>query len=1035
VSATVTGGGGGNGGQLYGGGGGGGAGIDMLTGSGLTVNAAVTGGAGGNGDTQFLGGGGGGGGGVILEDGGITAINAAVTGGRGGAGSTSVLGGSGGSGLVARASADVTISATGAITGGDGVGAGSGGAGLSLLSGGTVINAGRIAGGAGGGYTRGVTSGNSGGSGAGGASGFNQSQLTASGDGGTGIIGAGLTVINSGSIAGGNGFSGQANAITFTGGANRLELLAGSTITGNVVASGANNVLALGGASAGSFDASQIGALAQYQGFNAFEKTGASTWTLTGTTTEVTPWTLKQGTLSISSDANLGDTSGGLTFDGGTLQITGGFSLANTRAITLNAGGGTFDMGGDGSAFSQSFGGSGPVTFTNGVAVLLAANTYSGATTVTSTGILGVNAAGALSPNSDFTVDGLIVLNGFNSMIQSLSGSGIVANSSAPAPAATLTIAPTSGVTTFSGILSDGVGDELSLVKTGAGTQVLTGINNYTGATTVNGGTLSVNGSIASSSLTTVNPGGTLGGTGTVGDTLINGGTLAPGNSIGALTVAGNLVLTAASTYMVEVSPAGSDFTRVTGSATLGGATVAAQFAPGSYVEKRYTILTADGGVSGTFSRPINTNLPANFHNSLSYDANNAYLDLALNFLPGPDYGSGLNRNQQNVADALVGYFDRNGGIPAIYGALSPNGLSQASGEVATGAQQTTFDAMSQFMGLLTDPFMNQSCGARDVAGVTCSTRQGAQALSYAPTPKKQRTNAYAKLDSALIFDPHAFAQSWRVWGSGFGGSQATNGNAITGSNDTRSAIYGVAVGADYLFSPDTLAGFALAGGGTTFSVNGMGSGRSDLFQAGVYLRHTEGPAYVSAALAYGWQNITTDRAALGEALRANFNANAFAGRLEGGYRFAAGDNIGLTPYAAAQVTRLHLPGYSEQTAGGAHAFGLDYAGRTATDTRSELGLRTDKSFAVENGILTLRGRLAWAHDFNPDRATAATFQALPGASFVVNGAARASDSALVGASAETVWGNGWSVGATFDGEFSNVTVGYAGKGSIRYRW
>jgi hypothetical protein len=46
-----------------------------------------------------------------------------------------------------------------------------------------------------------------------------------------------------------------------------------------------------------------------------------------------------------------------------------------------------------------------------------------------------------------------------------------------------------------------------------------------------------VNGSIASSSLLTVNAGGTLGGNGIVGDTVINGGALAPGNSIGLLTV------------------------------------------------------------------------------------------------------------------------------------------------------------------------------------------------------------------------------------------------------------------------------------------------------------------------------------------------------------------------------------------------------------------------------------------------------------------------------------------------------------------
>ena len=45
--------------------------------------------------------------------------------------------------------------------------------------------------------------------------------------------------------------------------------------------------------------------------------------------------------------------------------------------------------------------------------------------------------------------------------------------------------------------------------------------------------------------------------------------------------------------------------------------------------------------------------------------------------------------------------------------------------------------------------------------------------------------------------------------------------------------------------------------------------------------------------------------------------------------------------------------------------------------------------------MLTLRGRFAWAHDFNTDRNVSGVFQTLPGASFVVNGAAQARDSAL----------------------------------------
>jgi hypothetical protein len=54
---------------------------------------------------------------------------------------------------------------------------------------------------------------------------------------------------------------------------------------------------------------------------------------------------------------------------------------------------------------------------------------------------------------------------------------------------------------------------------------------------------------------------------------------------------------------------------------------------------------------------------------------------------------------------------------------------------------------------------------------------------------------------------------------------------------------------------------------------------------------------------------------------------------------------------------------------------------------------------------------------------------------FVVNGAAQASDSALVTASAEKKWLNGWSAAATFEGEFSQVTTSYAGKGVVRYAW
>jgi autotransporter-associated beta strand protein len=556
----------------------------------------------------------------------------------------------------------------------------------------------------------------------------------------------------------------------------------------------------------------------------------------------------------------------------------------------------------------------------------------------------------------------------------------------------------------------------------------LTGTSTYAGPVNVNGGTLVVNGDIKSSSGVTVNAGGTLGGNGIVGDTTINaGGTLAPGSSIGLLTVHGSLVFAAMSSYMVEVSPDNADRTNVTGTANLGGATVNAHFAAGSYVARQYTILNATGGLGdSTFNAIANTDLPANFHTTLSYDDNNAYLNLFLNFA----VPSGLTGNQQNVGNALTNFFNTTGGIPLAFGALSPQGLTQVSGEAATGTQQTTFDAMTQFMGVLTDPFV-----ARRGEGGSATGYADEQALSYAQKPKPN--DALAAIYTKAPPRAPSFAQRWSVWAAGYGGSQTTDGNAGVGSNTATSRIFGTAVGADYRFSPDTLAGFALAGGGTNFSVANGGSGRSDLFQAGAFLRHTVGPAYISAALAYGWQDVTTDRTvtvAGADQLRAKFNANAFSGRVEGGYRFVT-PVLGITPYAAGQFTTFDLPAYAEQALSGANTFALNYASKSVTASRSELGVRTDRSWAMTDAILTLHGRVAWAHDFNPDRNIAATFQTLPGASFVVDGAAQAHDAALTTASAEIKWLNGFSLAATFEGEFSDVTESYAGKGVVHYAW
>jgi uncharacterized protein with beta-barrel porin domain len=428
----------------------------------------------------------------------------------------------------------------------------------------------------------------------------------------------------------------------------------------------------------------------------------------------------------------------------------------------------------------------------------------------------------------------------------------------------------------------------------------------------------------------------------------------------------------------------------------------------------------------------------SNIQSTLTYDTNNAFLNISLSFTPPP--GVTLSVNQQNVANALTGFFNRTGSIPVAFAALGAAGLTTASGELGTGIIQSSIMADNLFLNLLLDPSVAGRAGGFATGGGASqfAADDDAQAFAAKRRASPSERDAYAmatKAPSLLVAQP---VNRWSIWGAAYGGSATTEGNTLVGSHDTTSRVYGVVAGADYKVSPNTLLGFALAGGGTSYTLSdGLGRGSSDLFQAGAFGRHNFGPAYVSAALAYGWHDVTTNRtvALAGvDQLQARFQAETFSARFEGGYRFAT-PVVGITPYAAAQVISFHLPNYAEQSLVGGGLFALNYASQTTTATRTELGLRSDKSIAMQDAVLTLRGRAAWAHDYNPDRAVTAVFQTLPGASFVVNGARGDPDAALVSAGAEMKWLNGFSLMATFEGEFSGNTTSYAGKGVARYTW
>jgi uncharacterized protein with beta-barrel porin domain len=653
----------------------------------------------------------------------------------------------------------------------------------------------------------------------------------------TGIVTDGPTqVVNRGSIIGTGG-----TAILFSGGDDTLNLEAGYSITGNVIGNGGNDALVLSGSQNASFNVSDIGPAAQFQGFSQFSKDGSSTFTLTGSGNQ--DWTILAGGL-------IGDAT----------SIQG--NVANSGALTFNQ-------------------------------------------------------------TSDGTYNGVI-----------------------------------SGTGTFT--------------KTGGGTLTISQMQTYTGATAIDAGTLLVDGSLASSSGVTVASGATLGGSGTVASTTIsNGGMLSPGapNSIGTLNVSGNLVLASAATYLVQVNAGGgSDKTAVSGAATLGG-TLQVTAAAGNYsFNQSYVILTA-GNISGTFSDAELNGFSSSFRPMLEYSGTDMTLVLAPNaispFLPGS-----ANANQRNVAAVIdkvllagegtpfLPLFDMTNNPPQLL-----NTLSQLSGETAVGVQDAAYAMMGAFLKLMLSPTASGRDPAATGPGLAFASEPTdgvpATALGYAARAEMPVKAAAMPLKASPM---QQIDKRWGVWGAGFGGAQRVDGDTGVGSNATDTRFAGGAAGLGYYVAPGTVVGVAVAGGGTSWSLaNAMGSGRSDVFQAGAYGSTRFGPAYLSAAFGYGWHQASTDRmVALGGAnrLEADFHPQVLAGRVEAGYRLGLA-SFGVTPYAAGQVQSIRVPGYSEWATTGSSAFALSYAAETVTDTRSELGAWIDRRMPVNGGSLAVRARAA----------------------------------------------------------------------------
>jgi len=725
-----------------------------------------------------------------------------------------------------------------------------------------------------------------------------------------------------------------------------------------------------------------------------------------------------------------------------------GIATGATGATIVNRGtitGGNGGAGGGGFVAQAGSGGNGGAGISASAATIVNSGTIAGGNggaAGTSSGFPGAPGAGGVGIlgsnltviNSGTITGGLpalsgaranaITFSGGTNVLQLQPGYVITGNVVAASAADTLQLGG-SGSSTFS---ASSVGATAQYQNFGT-VQVIGGAWTVTGTTTsatnwiVSAGTLNLSGSIASAALTTVQSGGILTGIGTVGPTTVNGGGVfspgtagSPGTS---MSVAGNLTLMPGATYQVYISSTASTMANVSGTASLAG-TVAATFAPGSYLTKAFTILHS-GGLNGTsFSNLATTNLPAGFSANLGYSGTDVQVNLTA-ALPV----------SHAVANSLTNYFNSGGaltpGFVSIFGLTGSDlasALAQLMGEPMTGGRVAGAAIGTQFLGAMLDP-----CGN----GRGCISGASAQP-SFAKAPPAAGADAQ-KSDACDACDA-APQPRWSAWASGFGGGGFTSGDASIGSSSVTANLYGFTAGLDYNYSPQTLFGIAVSTGGTNWwTGNGLGSGNGVTTQVGLYGMTGDGPAYFSLGGFFANHRMTTNRAPLGDQLAASFDAQSYGGRAEGGWRFDAGSRaFGITPYGALQFQLFHTPAYSETDLTGL-GFGLAYAASDATYTRTEIGTRFDSSIDVADKPLIVRGRLAWAHDFISSPGVNASFLQLPGSSFVVTGTTPPPDAALVSISGAYAITGRLILSAKFDGEFSGVSQGYAGMASLRYSW
>jgi autotransporter-associated beta strand protein len=579
--------------------------------------------------------------------------------------------------------------------------------------------------------------------------------------------------------------------------------------------------------------------------------------------------------------------------------------------------------------------------------------------------------------------------------------------------------------TTFSGVISDfevelgNLGG--SLTKVGAGTLTLTGANDYVGATSVDGGSLIVDGSIASVQ-TSISPGGLLGGTGMIGGNVVNSGIVSPGNSAGTLTIINNYTQSAGGTLRIEIGGLGAtehDLLMIARTANLGGTLQILRLNNFQlHAGDQITFLAANGGVNGTFATIQNDFSTSGtiVGTEIIYLSNSVVLEGTQGSFEEVGETICMNPNDAAVGAAL----DSAVGDPRVAGLIeflnseSLMALCRDLDLIAPEELTSMFNVSISIANIQTENLERRMNNIRagstgfSATGFSINTRGHDLSLAFAgPTGPEGKSGP-----SVMQSTPE---NRWGVFVTATGEFTNVDDTDITRGFDLSTG--GVTFGVDYRVCPNFAIGLTGGYAHTSGNLTDNGSLDVDGGKIGVYATAFSGGFYVDTAATGGFNDYETRRTALLGTASGDTEGREFTGLVSAGYDWKSGP-VSIGPIASFQYTYVEFDGFTEHGS----LVPLAFDDQSAESSRTALGAKASYDWQMGHVLVRPEIRAAWQHEFGDrDYSLVSRFANGAGSSFTVTGPAIGRESLLVGAGAAVIFNDRVSAYAYYDGELART--------------